>query len=246
MKIGIAQISPKRGDIEKNIALHKEMIHLAKEKEVNAIFFSELSITGYEPELASVLKVHPSDKRFEIFQKISNEEGITIGIGVPTESEEGANISMLLFEPQNSLQIYSKQILHEDEKPYFKEGNAQVILNLKRYKIAPAICYESLQMEHLENAIHKGAEIYVASVAKSQKGIDKANDYFPKVAKEKSIPILMANCVGFCDNFQSIGQSSIWNRQGILMEQLNESEEGILIYDTETETTLKIEKENSH
>jgi len=98
-------------------------------------------------------------------------------------------------------------------------------------------------MEHLENAIHKGADIYVASVAKSQKGIDKANDYFPKVAKEKSIPILMANCVGFCDNFQSIGQSSIWNRQGILMEQLNESEEGILVYDTDKETALKIIKD---
>ena len=161
MKIGIAQISPKRGNVEKNTELHKEMIYLAKEKEVNAIFFSELSITGYEPELASVLKVHPSDKRFEIFQKISNEEGITIGIGVPTESEEGANISMLLFEPQNSLHIYSKQILHDDEKSYFKEGNTQVIVNLNGYKIAPAICYESLQMEHLENAIHKGADIYV-------------------------------------------------------------------------------------
>ena len=57
MKIGIAQIDSKRGDIKKNIALHKERIHLAKEKEVNAIFFSELSITGYEPELASVLKM---------------------------------------------------------------------------------------------------------------------------------------------------------------------------------------------
>ena len=243
MRIGIAQISPKKGDIEKNTELHKEMIYLAKEKEVNAIFFSELSITGYEPELASDLKMHPNDKRFEVFQKISNEETITIGIGVPTESEEGVKISMLLFEPQNSLQIYSKQILHDDERPYFKEGNAQVIVNLKGYKIAPAICYESLQMGHLENAIHKGAEIYVASVAKSQKGIDKANDYFPKVAKEKSIPILMANCVGLCDNFHSIGQSSIWNRQGILMEQLNESEEGILVYDTDKETALKIIKD---
>jgi len=245
MKLGVAQIKPKRGDIESNIELHKEMIFLALTKGVSAIFFSELSITGYEPELAEGLKVNQQEKKFEIFQKISNEKEITIGIGAPTESEEGVQISMLIFKPNKNVQTYSKQILHDDEKPYFKKGNGQFVLNLNGNKIAPAICYESLQIEHLENSIHKGAELYVASVAKPQKGINKAKVYFSKVAKEKSIPILMANCVGFCDNFESVGQSSIWNKHGKILGQLSESEEGILIYDTDKEIVFKIKREKA-
>lgn len=246
MKIGVAQIKPKKGDIESNIEIHKEMISLALTKGVSALFFSELSITGYEPELAEVLKVKQRDKRLEIFQRISNENEITIGIGAPTESQEGVKISMLIFKPNNNFQTYSKQILHDDEKPFFKKGNDHVILNLNGNKIAPAICYESLQVEHIENSIQKGAKIYVASVAKSQKGINNAKAYFSKVAKERSIPILMANCVGLCENFESVGQSSVWNKQGNLLGQLSDSEEGILVYDTKEEIVDSIQKGNSH
>ena len=245
MKIGIAQISPKQGQIEKNITSHKKIIFLALDKGIDAIFFPELSITGYKIDLTEELKISPNDKRFEMFQKICNEKKITIGIGVPIEFEDGVKISMLIFDAENEVQTYSKQILHDDEKPYFKEGNSQLILNINGNTIAPAICYESLQTEHIDHAIEKGANIYIACVAKSQKGIDKANLYFPKVAKEKSIPILMANCVGFCDHFKSVGQSSVWNKNGDIIGQLGENKEGVLVYDSETETAYNIEKEVS-
>src|SRR5690606_41051788 len=70
--------------------------------------------------------------------------------------------------PNLSRVIYSKQILHSDELPYFIQGNGQVILNIKNTNIAPAICYESLQPQHSVKAIHLGAELYIASVAKSR------------------------------------------------------------------------------
>lgn len=235
MKIGLAQISPKKANIESNIKSHIDWISIALSKGVNAVFFPELSITGFEPELSEALKLSPHDNRLNVFQNIANENNITVGIGAPTQSEDGVKISMLIFEPENNCQVYSKQILHEDEKPYFTEGNQQVILNSDENIIAPAICYESLQIVHLENSMNKGANIYLASVAKPQKGIEKAKTYFSKVSKEKSIPILMANSVGYCDNFISAGQSSVWNKAGNIIGQLNESEESILIYDTEKE-----------
>jgi len=94
------------------------------------------------------------------------------------------------------------------------------------------------QATHLKNAIALGANIYVASVAKSQKGIDKAQVYFPKVAKKHSIPILMVNCFGYCDNFQSAGQSMIWNKEGEVIGRLADKETGLLIYDTVSEAVI--------
>ena len=142
---------------------------------------------------------------------------------------------MLIFQPDSPRQTYSKQQLHSDEFPYFVSGDNQIILTIKNNKIAPAICYESLQTSHSDKANQLGADIYVASVAKSQNGIDKAINHYPSIAKKFSIPVLMSNCVGFFDNFQSVGKSSVWTKQGNLVGQLDDNQEGILIFDTETE-----------
>ncbi len=118
---------------------------------------------------------------------------------MPTNSNSGIKISMLIFQPNSPRQTYSKQQLHSDEFPYFVNGEKQIILTVDNKKIAPAICYESLQADHSDNAKKLGAEIYVASVAKSQNGIDKAIKHYPEIAQKYSIPILMSNCIGYCD-----------------------------------------------
>ena len=55
MKIAAAQIRPKKGDIEANILKHVDIIKLAATLKAEALFFPELSLTSYEPELAEAL-----------------------------------------------------------------------------------------------------------------------------------------------------------------------------------------------
>ena len=239
MKISIAQTKPTKGDISANIDKHKQLINLASSLKASAIFFSELSVTGYEPELAKELATHEYDKRFDDFQQISDTSNITIGLGVPIKTDSGIQISMIIFQPSRPRQNYSKQQLHADEFPFFVHGEKQTILIIDQAKIAPAICYESLQPAHAEKAKRMGANIYLASVAKSQNGINKAMLHYPEIAKKYSMPVLMANCVGFCDNFVSVGKSSVWTNQGVLIAQLDNKSEGLLIFDTETEEIIE-------
>ena len=104
--------------------------------------------------------------------------------------------------------------------------------------IAPAICYESMLIEHAEDVNKLGAEIYLTSVAKSQEGINNAKSHYPLIAKKFTMPVLMSNCIGFCDNFESVGQSAVWTKEGNLAGQLDDKKEGILIFDTETEEVI--------
>lgn len=240
MKIAVAQTRPIKGDISANITAHKKLISLAISYKADTIFFPELSITGYEPELANEIATNHDDKKFDDLEEISNKNKITIGVGMPTKNKSGIKISMLIFQPGTPRQTYSKQQLHADELPYFVNGEKQIILTVGNKKIAPAICYESLQTGHSEIAHQLGAEIYVACVAKSQNGIDKALVHYPAVAKKFSMPVLMSNCVGYCDNFQSVGKTSVWTKQGNLVGQLDDKLEGILIFDTETEEVIAI------
>lgn len=240
MKISVAQTKPIKGNISANIDTHKKLIELAISYKTDAIFFPELSLTGYEPELAKDLATNQDDPKFANFQTISDTNKITIGLGVPTNTNAGIQISMIIFQPNIPRQTYSKQQLHSDEFPYFIKSEKQIILTVDNKKIAPAICYESLQTDHSENASKLGAEIYLTSVAKSQNGIDKAMAHYPAVAKKFSIPVLMSNCIGYCDNFESVGKSSVWTKQGNLVAQLDDKLEGIIIFDTETEQVIEL------
>ncbi len=238
MKVCAAQFKSTKGDILKNIERHLDFVNAALERDADAIFFPELSLTGYEPALAKDLAIHQDDRRLGIFQRVSDEHHLIIGVGVPTQSKSGVLISMIFFQPTLPREVYSKQILHDDELPYFTRGFGQVFLNRDGETLAPAICYESLQPVHSERAAAHGATAYIASVAKSKAGVEKAAAHFPAVAKRFGMSVMMANSVGYCDNFLSVGNSAIWNSNGDLAGRLDDSHEGILIFDSDTRAVL--------
>lgn len=230
MKIGLAQIQSTKGALAENIQAHLKMAQQAAAQEAELIVFPELSITNYEPSLARELAVEINDPIFLPFQALSDANDLTIGIGVPTRSPKGIKISMLIFQAGKKRTIYSKQLLHADELPYFVCGDQSVLLEIKEMKIGLGICYESLQREHFLAAKDSGMDIFVASVAKSQSGIEKAYTYFPSMAAEFGIPILMANGVGPCEGFVSAGQSAAWDKTGELVGQLD-TEDGLLFFE---------------
>jgi len=99
MKIAGAQIMPQMGSILENIEKHKALISLAVSGEANAIFFPELSLTGYGPGLAKDLATDQNDCKFDDFQRISDKHLITIGVGIPTKLNSDTLISMIIFQP---------------------------------------------------------------------------------------------------------------------------------------------------
>ncbi len=119
MKIALAQTKSIKREISANIKKHKELIDYAILHKADTIFFPELSITGYEPELANDLAINQDDRIFNDFQEISNKNKITIGLGMPTRDVSGIKVSMLILQPDKERLIYSKQQLHSDEFPYF-------------------------------------------------------------------------------------------------------------------------------
>lgn len=235
VKAAIAQFRSRPGDLSANLDNHLLYIRSAASGGAEVLFFPELSLTGYEPRLAGELALLPNDPRLEPVQAVCEELGITVGLGAPLKTSTGVNIALFIYRPGNEPLIYAKQLLHEDELPYFLPGKEQLILEVGGERLAPAICYESLQPVHGANCLRLGATVYLATVAKSLAGIAKANDYFPRLASESGMAVLMGNAVGPSDDFTSGGHSAVWNSRGELMGQLDRSFEGILVYDTRLE-----------
>jgi predicted amidohydrolase len=237
MRIGVAQTRSFKGDILRNIESHIRLIELAAAVQADTIIFPELSLTGYEPELASGLAGRVEDERLDIFQALSDGYSMTIGVGFPTRAGSGVRITMLIFQPGQVRQAYSKRYLHADEEPFFVCGTEAVYLENR--KVALAICYELSVPAHAEQAHHSGAEIYLVSVAKTRSGMEKAAEALTDIARRYSMTVLISNSIGPCDNFECSGGSAVWDTQGAMKAQLSETEEGILVLDTETGMVTK-------
>jgi predicted amidohydrolase len=235
MRICAAQPKPIKGDIQANIESHKRFINLALVNDADLIIFPELSLTGYEPTLAKQLATTPDDGRLNEFQTISTANQITIGVGIPTINHPRPTISMVIFQPNQPRITYFKQHIHADEEPYFVNGRSPTNLISHNPTIALAICYEIAVPQHAQAAHDNGAEIYLASVAKTINGIEPARKRLSEIARIYSMTVIMSNCVGLADGQQCAGKSSIWNNKGQLLGQLNDTDEGIIIYDSSSQ-----------
>ena len=239
MKICVAQTKPVTGDIPANIENHTPLIALAATNGADIIIFPELSLTGYEPSLAKQLATDITDSRLDLFQQLSDTKQITIGVGVPTKSPNGIHITMVLFQPNKPRQANSKKYLHADEDPFFISGQGIPGLMINNTPIALAICYEIAIPEHAESAAESGAQVYIASVAKTVKGVEKAWTGLSEIAGKHGMIVLLSNNVGMCEDGLCGGRSAAWNNKGALLGQLNDTDEGILILDTITQTVVE-------
>ena len=234
MRIGIGQTNPQKGDIEKNIVQHIKLLDIAIHRNADLMIFPELSLTGYEPELAKDLATTSDDKRLDVFQEICDLNKIVIGVGLPTKENDNLFISMIIFQPKRERVTYSKQHLYSTQVCHFTPGQKQIYLNIGDSIIAPAICYDLSNPEHSKKAYEDNANIYIASVLSDVDDIDSDIKKLSAIACKYEMIVFMANFIGQSGGFECAGKTSIWNKEGNIVGQLNDKNEGLLVFDTAT------------
>lgn len=235
MRIAVAQSRPKVGAIDENVESHMALVDLAVREQAELVVFPELSLTGYEPSLAKQLSCAVDDDRLQVFQASSDQRDVSIAIGVPLATSRLPLISTVVFRPRLTPFVYSKRFLHADEIAWFQPGQSEDCFISEDPKVALAICYELSCPGHAETAFSNGATVYVASVAKTKAGLQSGRDRLANLAFQKSALVLLANSIGFQDQVECCGGSSVWGRDGMLLGELDESREGIIVIDVSTE-----------
>ena len=239
MRVAIAQIEAIKGNVEKNIENHLKWIKQAIQNNADMLVFPELSVTGYEPDLAENLATNQDDTRLDDIQNLSDRNGIAIGVGLPTKDESDVIVSIIIFQPQKERITYPKHYLYPPEEPIFEAGKNPLVLNFETEVVSPAICYEISNKAHCEFAKRNKATLYIASVLSSINGIDADMKKLSDIAKHNDLVTFMANYVGESGGYKCAGKSSVWDTTGKLIGQLDSETEGILIYDTETKEIVK-------
>ena len=241
MRIAVAKIRPSVGQVEGNIDRHLALTELALRSEAKLVVFPELSLTGYEPARARELARFARDGCFAKLQSVCDHHGVSVSAGVPLRTSGLPRIASILFRPNDEPLVYSKMYLHQDEQPFFTPGVDSPTLIHASPPIAMAICFEISVPDHARRAHEAGAMAYVASVAKTARGVETASQRLSEVAAEYRMPVLMANCVGLLDGVECTGRSSVWDRDGALLGRLDEASEGVIVVDVEYPVECHVE-----
>lgn len=231
MKIVAAQIACPLGSFARSVERHLTVIERAAGLGADALFFPELSLTGYAPSQAAQQAMDLDDMRLEVFQHASDRHGMLIALGVPTRYGPGVQISLVAFQPDQPIRSYAKQWLHADEQPFFLRGDRSMLLEVGGYRLAPAICFESMQPEHAQAMADLGAQVYLASVAKSAEGVQASLRHYPQIAHRHGMPVVMANAVGPVEGFVCAGGSAVWSSDGRMLCQAGADDEALVVYD---------------
>ncbi|MBI3234795.1 MAG: carbon-nitrogen hydrolase family protein [Bacteroidetes bacterium] len=230
MKIAAAQIKPINKNTYANIQTHFSMIELAAQQNVELILFPEMSLTGYEREVAEELSFTENDARLSVLVEKAKQYQMYIIVGAPIKMESELFIGSFIFYPSGTIKIYTKQFLHDGEEINFSSSNkSNPLIEWQDEKISMAICADINHPIHAENASKQKTTLYLASIFYTPTGIDEAYNQLSVYAKKYAMNILMANYVGSSYSIAAAGKSAYWSKNGMLVSQLGSEEENLLI-----------------
>ncbi|MBF8780410.1 carbon-nitrogen hydrolase family protein [Pseudomonas fulva] len=234
MKICAVQMASLKGDVQGNLERHLWWLEQAKARGAELVSFPELSLTGYYPSLARQLSAPAGTSLLDPLQAACDAAGIAVAVGLPVSSLQGVKIGMAILRAGQPRLAYAKRRLHEDEMHWFVPGDQQLVFQAGPQQIAPAICHESMFLNHAQQARALGATLYLVSVAKTTKGVTQGFEHYPEVARRLEMPVVLANCVGAAEDFTGAGHSAAWDGRGQLLAQLDGESEGLVLMDLAT------------
>lgn len=227
--LAAAQTIPVKGNVQENIRSHVRLIKQAAEKQVELIVFPELSLTGYEPELAAKLAFTRHDERLAPIRMLAVEHQMIIICGAPIKLESGLHIGAFIAFPDNSLLAYTKHHLHTGEEQFFEPGTLNPHFALGKELCSIAICADIAHPSHPQKAANAASTLYLSSVFITPGGYEADSQILRGYAKQHNMLVLMANFGGPSGVYEAAGRSAIWSDTGKLLDALPGGGEGLLI-----------------
>jgi predicted amidohydrolase len=240
--LAAAQTIPKRGDVEANLEGHIRLIHAAAEGQARVLVFPELSLTGYELDLADDLAFSERDPRLTPLIELASSSNMTLIVGAPVRIEPRLHIGAFILSPDRSVDLYTKHhlgafpldvspdgIVPPAEATVFHPGHRNPLLRFDGHTAALAVCADIGRPSHPKEAADRGARNYLASMFVIPADLEQDTARLREYAVKHSMAVVFANFGGPTGGLPSGGSSAIVSEKGELLAQLQATGAGIAI-----------------
>jgi predicted amidohydrolase len=229
IRVAIAQINPKLGDLPSNIAVYEESVRTARSQEAELLVFPELSLTGYMlrdtvPQVAVTFE-SPEIKKLKELSRV-----IPFVAGLVEESADHRFFNAAVyFEGGEIVHVHRKVYLPTygmfDEQRYFARGDRVRAFNSKFGRIAILICEDLWHSSTIYLAALDGALAVICPSSSPLRGIvdgqpqDDNARYWEMInrgyAETFSLFVIYGNRYGFEDGVGFWGGSEIIDPFGL-------------------------------
>ena len=143
LRVALAQIDPKVGDIAGNARKIADYTARARERGAALVVFPELALTGYPPE-DLLLKTGFLDAAAAALDELASQtNGIVAVVGYPQRADDVYNAAAVLAEGRVAA-VYRKMYLPNygvfDEQRYFQSGTEAMMFDLNGVAVGVSIC----------------------------------------------------------------------------------------------------------
>lgn len=227
--VAAAQVVSQRGDVAANVAEHLRLIEAAAAAGVTLLVFPELSLTGYEPDLAATLQLEIGDPGLRLLREAAARCGMAALVGAPWASGQDLPYLGAFLLWSGPTRGYAKIHVHESEAHAFAAGREPMVLPLGGVTTGFAICADTSHASHAAAAAGLGAELYAASVMKTAKEYPAHAERMAGHAARHRMAVVTANYAGSTGGVESAGRSALWNEAGSLVVQAASNDPALVI-----------------
>ena len=232
IKIGLAQIYPKLGDVAHNLGVHRDYARQARAEGVDLLVFPELSLTGYQvqdlvPEVA--LRTDADDPVFVELLEASADIDIVFGF-VREDARNRFYIANAYLSRGALVHLHHKLYLPTyamfDESRYFAQGNSVRAFDTRFGRVGMLICEDFWHVSPPYLLWLDGADILILNSASPSRGLNDSDRLMGTRWVEHvnqaygsmfTAYILHCNRVGYEDGKNFWGGSSVVDPDGEFM-----------------------------
>ncbi|MEE8106044.1 MAG: carbon-nitrogen hydrolase family protein [Planctomycetota bacterium] len=246
--IATAQTIPVRGDVDANLEEHVRLALAAAKARARVLLFPELSLTGYELDLAHTLAFSEEDMRLDALRALAETIEMTLIVGAPARVGEKLHIGAFILLPNGSVDLYTKQHLGAfppetnpggavppAENTVFNPGDRNPLVHFGGHTAAIAVCADTGRPAHAQAAADRDAGCYLASMFFTPNELEEETAKLQAYAAKHSVCVVLSNFGGRTGGLEAAGSSAIWAETGELLAQLEPRGAGIAVA-TESET----------
>jgi predicted amidohydrolase len=251
VRIGLAQIKPHLGRVDKNLELHIQFIKEARDKGVELLVFPELSLTGY----------HLLDLTYEVAKKIEAEEiqtlineakDLDLLFGFVEQSPEYLLYNSALYASKQEIKYLHRKVYLPtygmfDEARYFASGQTIRSFTTQFGQVGTLVCEDIWHTSSPYLLAQDGAEMIIVLSNSPARGFKESGmstqetwyNLLQTQAQLNGVYMLFANRVGVEDGATFFGGSAVVTPFGKIQTTASLFKEELLVVDLDLELVRK-------
>lgn len=233
IRIALAQMNPKVGDIQGNLQKILLMAGQARAQyAAQVIVFPELALTGYPPE-DLLFRPQFIAQAEQAIQQLQHEvKDIGLVFGAIQQLDDCLYNTAVVLQPDQPAIYYHKHKLPNygvfDEQRYFTAGEQAAVVEIMGVKLGLTVCEDIWFAEPARLSVQAGAQVLLnlnASPFHASKTAQRVQQVRQRI-QENAVPVCYVNMVGGQDELVFDGHSFVIDASGQIVaaaEGFNES-----------------------